>query len=374
MKPRILHVSTVHHPADPRLALRVMPTLASDYALTAVLPSFPGVTAPEGVRVWPVPYLRKLWWRLLISYPLVLFYALRLRPVLVHLYDPELIPIGLLLKTLLRVPVVLEVHENLHKKLDQKARIHGDLSLAPFRWFDALARQHFFLILTEHGYHDTYTNLTEPSVVIYNYPQLAFLEPFRMPYCPTASDPALFYIGGLSLERAFDTMVAALALLTKQYPNIKLHLIGRQLFTDKELRALPDYATVRDNLVLHGYTEQRHALHLAAGATAGVALWKPVGDHTDSYPTKLFEYMALSLPVLTADLPLCRAIVETHDCGICVSPTDALAVADALAWLIAHPDEARQMGERGRRTVETQYNWESEAAKLREFYQMILPV
>jgi glycosyltransferase involved in cell wall biosynthesis len=371
-KPRILHVSTVHHPADPRLAFRVMPSLATAYALTAVLPWVKGSPAPAGVRVWWVGRFARVWWRLLLSYPAVLVYALRLRPALVHLYDPELIPMGLLLKAVLSVPIILEVHENLHKKSDQKARIHGRLALPFFRWFDGLARRHFHLILTEHGYLDTYTNLTHPATVVYNYPQLSFFEPFRTAYQPDPMSPKLFYIGLLSIARAFDTLVAGLAMLKNQYPVFEMHLFGEQRLTNDELTTLPGYDTVRDNLVFHGYTNQQVALQAAAEATLGLALLKPIGDYADSYPTKLFEYMALGLPVLTTDLPLNRAIVERHGCGLCVPADSPQALADALAWFIEHPEQARQMGERGRQAVEQHYNWDSEAVKLLTLYRIAL--
>ena len=52
---------------------------------------------------------------------------------------------------------------------------------------------------------------------------------------------------------------------------------------------------------------------MAARATAGLALLKPVGDYPDSYTTKLFEYMALGLPVITSDFPLYRDVVERSD-------------------------------------------------------------
>lgn len=40
--------------------------------------------------------------------------------------------------------------------------------------------------------------------------------------------------------------------------------------------------------------------------------------------------------------------------------------------MIKHPDEARAMGARGRLAIETEYNWESEARKLRTLYKTVL--
>jgi len=40
--------------------------------------------------------------------------------------------------------------------------------------------------------------------------------------------------------------------------------------------------------------------------------------------------------------------------------------------LLAHPEEARQMGENGRRAVVEQYNWEQEKGKLLKLYEKLL--
>lgn len=132
------------------------------------------------------------------------------------------------------------------------------------------------------------------------------------------------------------------------------------------------FTQVRDQFHFYGYTDQRQAFPVAARATAGLALLRPVGDYPESYTTKLFEYMALGLPVITSDFSLYRAVVDQYACGFCVSPDDPTAVTQALLFLIEHPDEAKAMGERGRKAVEVAYNWRTEAKKLITFYSTIL--
>lgn len=371
-KTRILHVSTAHPATDPRLANRVIPSLTADYELIALLPALPKTAGPANARTIWLPYTQRLPIRLLLAHPLVLFYALWLRPSLLHIYDPELLPVARLIQWLLAIPVMYEVHENLYRKLDQKTRLQGPWLVRQFLRFDAMAQRHFHLIFTEHGYLDTYKNLRHPPVIVYNYPELAFLDTFRRPYAPNPVAPEFFYIGLISLERAFDTLVAALAQLKNQIPQFTIHLFGRRTFSDAVMTQLPGFDTVHSNLRFYGYTRQADALPTAAHATAGLALLKPVGDYPESYPTKLFEYMALGLPVITANFPLYQAIVDKYRCGFCVDATDADQIAQALQYMIKHPDEARAMGARGRLAIETEYNWESEARKLRTLYQTVL--
>ena len=42
-----------------------------------------------------------------------------------------------------------------------------------------------------------------------------------------------------------------------------------------------------------------------------------------------------------------------------------------MRWVIEHPDQAREMGERGRKAVLEKYNWSGEYRKLIELYRRI---
>jgi glycosyltransferase involved in cell wall biosynthesis len=82
--------------------------------------------------------------------------------------------------------------------------------------------------------------------------------------------------------------------------------------------------------------------------------------------------MAAGLPVIASDFPLWREIVEEAGCGLLVDPKDPQAIADAMQWILDHPEEAAEMGRRGRAAVEARYNWEAESAKLVSLYRRLL--
>ncbi|GAB3034633.1 glycosyltransferase [Spirosoma pulveris] len=369
-KTRVLHISTAHPPQDPRVVFKQCQTLAAVYEVFCALPHADPAVSPV-IRFVQLPYFSRIIWRLLITCPFIVLRCIWLRPRLVHVYSPEFLPFSYLFR-LLGAEVIYEVQENLHKKIQLKTSNNGTLLRQMFRLFDRLAQRHFYLIFTEHGYLSTYTQLAKPHAVIYNYPLLSFLAPFYTPYNPSSETPSFFYIGLLSFDRAIDTLVNSFAKLGITYPRFIVHLFGRRTFTDTNLENLPGYDRVRDHLHFNGYTDQRLAFPYARGATAGLALLKPVGDYPESYTTKLFEYMALGLPVITSDFPLYRDIVDRHQCGFCVSPYDTEQVTEALAYLIENPAEARRMGQRGRQAVEQFYNWTTEADKLLHFYSFVL--
>jgi len=83
----------------------------------------------------------------------------------------------------------------------------------------------------------------------------------------------------------------------------------------------------------------------------------------------MFEYMAAALPIIASNFPLWKEIIEGNNCGICVNPLEPKEIARAIEYLIEHPDEARKMGENGRKVVLEKYNWENESKKLLKVYE-----
>ncbi|TDB63643.1 glycosyltransferase [Arundinibacter roseus] len=369
MKKRVLLLSTVHPPTDPRIVYKTAPSLAQKYEVFLALPNL--LTAPSedaSIATIRLPLYRHLLFRLLFCHPIVLWKCLRLRPAVLHIFVPELIPIAFLFRAL-GATVVYEIQENLYKKFSIKHYNKAAIFQYFFRLFDHLARRYFHCIFTEDAYQIEYSALTFEPAIIHNFPSLNFLD--RLPqasFANPSSAPTFFYSGVISIERAFDTLVAAFALLKQKYPEFKVLLFGPFQVSAAALHEIADFEKVKPHLTFYGYTDQRIALSYAAHCTAGLALLKPVGDYPDSYTTKLFEYMALQLPVITSDFALYQQVVVRHGCGFCISPYNAQQLADAMIELIENPVKAKEMGTNGRSAVEKHYNWRNEEHLLIRYY------
>jgi len=84
---------------------------------------------------------------------------------------------------------------------------------------------------------------------------------------------------------------------------------------------------------------------------ASDALLVPLSKHETFrtfVPSKLMDFMAVGRPVILSAAGEAEQIVRKAGSGIVVAPEDPLALADGVRWLRDHPDEAREMGERGR--------------------------
>ncbi len=82
--------------------------------------------------------------------------------------------------------------------------------------------------------------------------------------------------------------------------------------------------------------------------------------------------MASGLPVIGSNFPLWKLIIEDNKCGICVDPTDPKEIANAINYIKNNPEEAKAMGDNGKRLVKEKYNWGAEEKKLLEFYKELI--
>ncbi|WP_159468559.1 glycosyltransferase [Dyadobacter sp. 3J3] len=372
MKPRVLLLSTVHPSADPRIMYKIAPSLARDYEVICVLPELRKSSDEKGFETISLPFFQSLLSRILLCHPVLLWKCLLFRPAIVHIFVPELIPIAFLFQWL-GAKVIYEVQENLYKKFAIKQFNKAVIYQQIFKFFDRAARKNFNCLFTEHAYLNEYKNLHLTSAVVHNYVALPFIDRYFGKYERHVKKlPVFFYCGVISMERSFDVLVAALIKLKSRYPDFKMHMFGKLQFGITDAEKLPDFEKIKTNLIFHGYTDLKNALPYARGATAGIALLKPVADYMDSYTTKIFEYMAMQLPVITSDFPLYQDVVEKSGCGFCISPYDADMLAKKLEWLIENPEKAEIMGQKGRNSSETHYNWANEEQILLHFYRNLL--
>ena len=78
---------------------------------------------------------------------------------------------------------------------------------------------------------------------------------------------------------------------------------------------------------------------------------------------KIFESMEAGLPILCADAPVYRDIMNQYPCGILVDPNSEEDIYNAINYLVSNRKEAYVMGQNGRQAVIEKYNWSIESAK-----------
>ncbi|MCE6989092.1 glycosyltransferase [Dyadobacter sp. CY323] len=370
MKPRVLLVSTVHPATDPRIFYKIASSISADYEVFCVLPRA-NETVNHPFRNISLPYFRRLVWRLFVSHPVMLWKCLRLKPDVVHIFVPELIPAALLFQ-FRGAKIVYEVQENLFKKFSIKRFNNAFFFQYFFKLFDSTARKRFNCIFTDEAYLTEYRILSKPYAIVRNFVSVPFIDAIPDQKGNPQARYEFFYAGVISLERCFDVLLEALYLLNQTYPEFHVHLFGPIRVDLNKWKENPHYLSVCERITLYGYRDQKFAFSHARRCIAGIALLKPVADYQESYTTKLFDYMSLNLPVITSDFPLYRQVVEHSHCGFCISPYNAQTLCEKFVWLIENPEDRKRMGRNGRKAIIDTYNWAREELTLFSFYKNLL--
>jgi glycosyltransferase involved in cell wall biosynthesis len=366
---RIVHLSTLHPPLDERIVLKQGRTLAAaGHEVHFVVPD-PPVAQFQGIRLHHFERPAGTRRPARIARRLAAMYrqATALQADVYHFHDPELIPVGLLLKRT-GARVVYDVHEDTRQE---------ELSLRKDRpWWARLRGGVWALLEGAAGLMlDAFVCATPTiarhfpprrTVTVQNFPLVEDAAEHRPAY--QSRPPRLAYVGGLTAIRGVREMVRTLEQLPASL-GVRLTLAGR--FDPPQLRAemerLPGWRQV-DFL---GWLSAQQVRAVLTEARAGLVVLHPEPIYLQAQPVKLFEYMAAGLPVIASDFPAWRKIIRGVGCGLLVDPLDPAAIARAADYLLTHPHEAETMGQRGRQAVRDFFNWDREADKLLGLYQTL---
>jgi glycosyltransferase involved in cell wall biosynthesis len=366
---RVVHVTTVHPRDDIRIFHKECVSLArAGYEVVQVVGDGKGDALVEGVRVVDIgapPPGRLARMR---RQPALALAAVRsLAPSLVHVHDPELLPVA---AALMRdgVPAVYDAHEDVPRQILTKqwiaAPLRRALSWVFERYENARVRRLAAVVAATPHIARRFAAVAPRSVVVANYP---FTEELAPPAAPRPRERAVCYVGGIMRTRGALEMVRAVA----KVPGVRLLLAGR--FEDEALEAALGAEAGWARVEYLGHVGREEVREVLARASAGLVTLLPMPSYVDALPIKMFEYMSAELPVIASDFPLWRDIVVRHGCGLCVDPTDVDAIAAAIRTLVDAPDTVGAMGRAGRAAVQAHYHWPSAERELLALYEALLP-
>jgi glycosyltransferase involved in cell wall biosynthesis len=299
----------------------------------------------------------------------VLAAALRERGDVYHFHDPELLLVGVVLK-LFGKRVIYDVHEDVPKQILTKYWIPRSLRrlVSRIAWCVEFVTSRLCDGIVTATPSIARKFPSRKMVVVQNFPLRH--EIARHESTPFVERPAnAIYVGGISVERGIHQVLAAMQRLDESV-SAKLILAGvcQPASLAEELASSAASADIE----FRGWCSRDQVQQMMASACAGIVTFLPLPNHVEAQPNKLFEYMSAGLPVIASDFPLWREIVEKNQCGLLVDPEEPIEIADAVAYLLLHPQEAEAMGRRGRQAVEERFNWDREAEVLVNFYARVL--
>ena len=367
---KVAHLTSVHHALDVRIFRKECSALSRAGHEVVLVAAHPQGGRYDGVTLQALRLPRGRLERMTRTGFALFREALRQHADLYHVHDPELLPWAQLLRMTGR-RVVFDMHENVPLALLTKAWIPAPLRRPVHLGYRAVERvllRGLPVVFAESSYGKHYPWVRQ-HVCVLNMPLAAELTGI---HAPRHAQPTVGYLGSVAAQRGSLQTLEALGLLRARGLDVRFACLGpAEPAHAASLRARA--AELGLSLDLPGRVPCAEGWRQLARCHVGLAVLQAIPNYVESYPTKLFEYMALGLPVVATGTPLYRSVVERFDCGRCVDPARPEQIADAIAWLLEHPEEARAMGARGRSAVLEHFSWEREFEKLHAFYGQLHP-
>ncbi len=366
-KGRVVHVTTVHNPYDPRIFHKQLISLRDAGFDTHLIAPHSRTEWEDGITIHALTK-RPTWAGRLILQPEAFRTAQALGADLYQIHDPELIPVAYLLKKTTGAQVVYDMHEDYRSKGELLGRALRILERWCFRWVD-------HVLLAEESYRSIVEGAEVPHTCVLNY--FLPIEKERTERTESTSPKRLLYTGTVARSRGLNTMLDLAALIRERDRSEHLEIVG--------ICHRPEQRAQAENRIQQGALDEIidrvgwgtyvHPVEMSPyylRADVGLALFEPHPNHIESLLTKFYEYLHYGLPIICSDFPLWRQFIEEHECGAVVSPGDAEAVLDVLTRWQEQPEVYWDYVQNARAAAPL-YRWEQMEERLVQLYQTLLP-
>lgn len=284
----------------------------------------------------------------------------------VHIfYNPEILPILPVVKLYKGGKIIYDIHENFKELIEEEklwlpkcirktaARFYQFTEKIVFNFIDLI----WYPVPDIGDHYIQYSKIKR--VFIRNVPRL---EQFRMDEENSSLKNRLIYIGLIDYYRGIPEIIKAFSQFVEIKTDYSLFLVGPIGNLDFKLyiEKLVEDLNISDKVKILNRIPHEEIPALIAQSKVGLILYPPTQNWKKSLPNKLFEYMAMGIPVIASNFKNYIDIIERNRCGVCIDPLNISSIKMAMLNLTEFEKERKLMGKRGKKIIEKKYNWEKE--------------
>jgi glycosyltransferase involved in cell wall biosynthesis len=185
----------------------------------------------------------------------------------------------------------------------------------------------------------------------------------------------IIYVGGLARDKGLRAAIEVAALVKQRNADTLFLFIGSMQDDPDKINSLVQQFELENNTRFISWLPYRKMLAYLAHARIGIALHQPGRNYqyvSCGTGRKFITYMQAGIPIIAPTLGEIGLIVQKEDCGILVDTTNNYKVAESINYLLDNPEEAKLMGQNGRKAFLEKYCWELEEQKFLNFYHKVL--
>jgi glycosyltransferase involved in cell wall biosynthesis len=188
----------------------------------------------------------------------------------------------------------------------------------------------------------------------------------------------IIFVGSAKRRKGIDVLIRAFVQVARQLDDVELLVIGPSDFDDRsrhvparrqlvaELRQELEKATCSSRVRWVGRVDNVHVYLQAADVFC-------LPSRREGLPNAVIEAMAVGLPVVTALLEgVTTDLIRSADEGVLIPGYEPGQYAGVLLQLLENPEEAKDMGMRGRARIEGEFDLASVVERYAELYRSLV--
>jgi glycosyltransferase involved in cell wall biosynthesis len=164
------------------------------------------------------------------------------------------------------------------------------------------------------------------------------------------------FLGSLKPWHGLSILVDGFAQFHHSYPNTRLLIVGDGTERESLLQAIKA-KNLESSVILTGSVAPDEVSHWLSQMDVAVAPYPYLEDFYFS-PLKIYEYMAMGLPVIASNIGQLTEIIEDGVNGLLSNAGDSRALASHLERLYNDSSLRRHLGNKAKETILNHHTWD----------------
>ncbi|PLR87593.1 glycosyltransferase [Bacillus sp. V33-4] len=176
----------------------------------------------------------------------------------------------------------------------------------------------------------------------------------------------IFSIGRMVAEKGFETLIEAASKMRHLEEDIYFIIAGKGPMLEVYRKMVKDYQ-LENFVYLLGFIndEQRNALMAECSITIFPSLYEPFG-------IVALEAMSFGKPVIVSETGGLKGFVQHGKTGLLMDPGSSENLIQQAEWLLENEQKAFEIGEQGRKMVESLFSWNRIAEETKRVFDEAL--
>lgn len=190
-------------------------------------------------------------------------------------------------------------------------------------------------------------------------------EPHVNPVPISFEAPKLLCVGRVVPQKGFDLVLVALASIVHRFPTLRLVIAG-------EGESLPELKQQAARLQIDNYVEfMGWVMPEKIPALINKSSIVVMPSREEPFGLVALQASQMARPVVASRVGGLSEIIVDKETGLLVKKEDAGVLADAIAFLLDHPEVAIRRGENGRKRAREVFNWDRYVDTYDQLFQQL---